>query len=287
MTDQPSETGHLTPEQLDELTVQPAPQPLLERHLANCAACRTALAEQVAVRRLLQQVPAAGPMPADVVARLDSALAGARTASPAPATVLPMHPRDERTGLLGRLAESRVTKSLVAAAAVALIGVGGYAAIQRGGGSTAGGASASSAGDASGGKAAPQAAGNLDQVRAVASGSAYTTANIALLLRQRLPLAGKAAAGDNGFEGSPTAGSDGPPTKLPASTLGTTAGLQACLGALGAPTSVPQLVDLATFDGKPAAVLVLPKAGGGQEIWVVSRTCSPGHDGTLYYAPLK
>ena len=48
----------------------------------------------------------------------------------------------------------------------------------------------------------------------------------------------------------------------------------------------PALVDLATYNGKPAAVLVLPGASGGQEIWVVSRTCAPGTDGTMLFKKL-
>jgi hypothetical protein len=293
LTDQPSETGHLTPEQLDELTLVPAPQPLLERHLAGCATCRSALAEQVAVRRMLQRVPDPGPMPADLVARLDSALAGARSPGTTPATVLPMRAREERTGLLGRLAESRVTKSLVAAAAVALIGVGGYAAIQRGP-SSSGGASAGRASDASGGGAAaqPQAASRLDQVHPQASGTDYTKANLVGLLRQRLAEKELAPAG-NGFEGTPPAPSTPTSTATakatgrPAGPLTTTAGLRACLDGLGVPGVVPLYVDLATFEGKPAAVVVLPAGNGAEVAWVVSRTCAPGNDGTLYYAALK
>ena len=46
-------------------------------------------------------------------------------------TVLPMPDPAARRGGSARLAESRLTKSLVAAAAVGLIGLGGYAAINR------------------------------------------------------------------------------------------------------------------------------------------------------------
>lgn len=271
----PSQTGHLTPERLDELALAPDLADH-EPHLTGCTRCQEALADQHAVRRVLQSVPDPGPMPADVVARLESALAGATSAHPtAPATVVPLDSTRRRSGALARLAESRITKSLVAAAAVGLIGVGGYAAINRNQQtSTAGGASASSAGDSQGG--APKAVQTLQSVRAQESGTAYTKANVAAQVTLRLTpeASGDAAGGGATFAAR---------TQL----LATTAGLQGCLQALEASTAIPQLVDLATFDGKPAAILVLPRLGGGRELWVVSRTCAPGHDGTLYYALLK
>lgn len=288
MTDHPdhaSEGGHLTPEQLDELTLgsDPAlPTPAEaatsgpEQHLAGCPACRSALADQVAVRRVLQQVPDPGPMPADVVARLDSALASAGTTTvTAPATVVPLRARERRSGVLGRLAESRVTKSLVAAAAVGLIGIGGYSAISRNTNGTAGGSAASRANDSSaGGGTAPKAAPQLSGVHPLASGSAYTQANIAGLLAKRLAAQPVSGTGDFAEQSS-----GGP--------LATTAGLQTCLQALGEPATVPELVDLATFAGKPAAIIVLPTGTGGRVVWVVSRTCSPGNEGLLYYAALQ
>lgn len=282
--DHPGEGGHLTPEQLDELTLTGGPDPQIhagasatgpEQHLAGCAACQSALADQLAVRRVLQHVPDPGPMPADVIARLDSALASAGTTTVAPpASVVPLRPAERRSGVLGRLAESRVTKSLVAAAAVGLIGIGGYSAISRNTSSTAGGSAASRANDSSaGGGTVPKTAERLSDVHAQASGTAYTKANIAGLVTQRLAAPQALSGGDSAFEGK--------------SPLATTSGLQACLRGLDATTAVPKLVDLATYEGKPAAILVLPTASGGEELWVVSRTCSPGHDGTLFYALLK
>jgi hypothetical protein len=286
--DHAGEGGHLTPEQLDELALADGSAPRTpavasatgpEQHLAGCPACQSALADQLAVRRVLQRVPDPGPMPADVIARLDSALASAGTTTvAAPATVVPLRASERRSGVLGRLAESRLTKSLVAAAAVGLIGIGGYSAISRNPSGTAGGSTASRANDSSaGGGVVPKTAERLSDVRAQASGTAYTKANIAGLVTQRLAapqaVSGGAAGGDSAFEGE--------------SPLATTTGLQACLRGLDATNAVPKLVDLATYEGKPAAILVLPTANGGEELWVVSRTCSPGHDGTLFYALLK
>ena len=71
-------------------------------------------------------------------------------------------------------------------------------------------------------------------------------------------------------------------------TLASPAGLQACLGSLGVAPSVPQLVDLATYEGKPVAVIVLPApAGVGRQVWVVSRTCAGTQDGLAYYGVLN
>src|ERR1700712_4813908 len=90
MTDRPDDSGHLTPEQLDERALRAAadtdPDELqtssgadqaLDEHLASCPACRTALGDQVAVRAVLRRVPRLGPMPADVSARIDAALSAA------------------------------------------------------------------------------------------------------------------------------------------------------------------------------------------------------------------
>ena len=287
MSERPSETGHLTPEQLDELAARASADldpdqaahtdGLLDRHLAGCPDCREALGDQVAVRRLLQRVPETGPMPTDVAARLDAALRTARPAPATAATVLPMPARPERGGVFGRVAESRLTKSLVAAAAVGLIAVGGYAAISRTGQAPGGGSAASSSDSTEGGAkaAAPNAERDLSSVPIEASGTAYTKANINAELTKRL-------AGAASTVSAFTAGI------AATTTLASPAGLQACLGSLGVAPSVPQLVDLATYEGKPVAVIVLPApAGVGRQVWVVSRTCAGTQDGLAYYGVLN
>ena len=37
---------------------------------------------------------------------------------------------------------------------------------------------------------------------------------------------------------------------------------------------------------KPVAVLVLPDNSGKRQLWVVSRRCAPGNDGTVLFANL-
>ncbi len=293
---------HLTPEELDDLAAQASAErdpdqqeeaggreAHLQDHLRQCPACRSALGDQVEVGAWLRRAPAVGPMPADAVARLDAALAGASSAranasAPAavtaesaanlehPGTVLPMTPRDERTGLLGRLAESRLTKSLVAAAAVLLIAGGTFAAIHRNHstGDTNSGASSASV-DA--GASAPAAPGGAVQVRQ--TGTAYTTANISAEVTKQLAQTGGVVP-----VATPQAATDAK------STLLTPTGLKACLAALQAPGVVPVFVDIATYNGKPAAVLVLPNGDGTRDLWVVAPTCAPNADGTMLFKKL-
>ena len=283
--------GHLTPEQLDELAtrahadvdpdqedVRPAGDLELQRHLAGCASCRAALGDQVEVSALLRREPDPGPMPADVLARLDAALAGAaatRTVADGGdrRNVVPL--AAHRPGPLGRMAESRVTKVLVAAAAVVLIGGGSFAALHRNG---SGGPSGSSYSAASGGSAAaPQLAPGDVPVRA--SGTAYTSANIRTEVNRQL------AASAGGTGGAVKA----PQAERGTSTLTTPAGLRACLSAIQAGTARPLLVDLATYNGKPAAVIVLADGSSGassKQLWVVSPTCAPTKDGTMFFATI-
>ena len=61
-----------------------------------------------------------------------------------------------------------------------------------------------------------------------------------------------------------------------------------CVAALtGEPARavIPLAVDLARFQGKPAAVIVLPVAGQPTktDVWVVSPTCAAGKEGVLYF----
>jgi hypothetical protein len=45
-------------------------------------------------------------------------------------------------------------------------------------------------------------------------------------------------------------------------------------------------VDLATFDGQPAAVLALRDSDGAQDVWVVGRGCRQGDDQTRLFLRL-
>jgi hypothetical protein len=56
--------------------------------------------------------------------------------------------------------------------------------------------------------------------------------------------------------------------------------LAACLTALGASPDAVVAVDLARYQGREAAILVL-RAESGYEVWVVERTCHTGDEGAL------
>jgi hypothetical protein len=46
-------------------------------------------------------------------------------------------------------------------------------------------------------------------------------------------------------------------------------------------------VDLATYEGREAAILLLTAADGrGHEVWAVERSCAPGAEGALKYTRL-
>jgi hypothetical protein len=62
--------------------------------------------------------------------------------------------------------------------------------------------------------------------------------------------------------------------------------LRRCVDALELPGATLLAADLGTFEGKPAAVLVLQGADGRREAWVVSPDCRPGADGTQFFTRL-
>ncbi|WP_285592998.1 hypothetical protein [Kineosporia sp. NBRC 101731] len=57
--------------------------------------------------------------------------------------------------------------------------------------------------------------------------------------------------------------------------------LEKCLQAIDQKDAQPVAVDLATYNGREAALIVLPGASGGYDVWIVARTCQPGDDGTI------
>lgn len=229
-------------------------------HLVSCGACRTAVDEQLAVRDLLAALPAPAAMPADVVRALETRLRAEHRTSAA--TVTPIGPSRSR-GALARRAPALLA---AAAAAVVLVGAGGLAALRMG---SADSGTATSAGAAQAEMAPRFAAPSPDVVRA--SGTAYTQAGLVAQVTALLaaaPAARKDATLTSGAE-----------------SLADPARLRGCLQALDSPG--PALaVDLATYQGTPAAVVVLPASGGGREVWVVAPDCRPGADGTRYFTRL-
>ncbi|MGZ4613657.1 MAG: hypothetical protein ACXV1K_10895 [Kineosporiaceae bacterium] len=194
---------------------------------------------------------------------------------------------------------------LAAAAAAALVAVVGTVRLAQSGGN----AVDATAGLASGSSAASGEPESASGARILASGTRYTTAALRTQARALLPAqtggeamthsgagAGVAAprATPAPTRGAPVpapaaAGSRSTGTVTPdprATDIRSPARLAACLAALDTGQERLVTVDLATFDGREAAVLVLQATTGGYEVFVVERSCAPGQEGTIDYATL-
>ncbi|HVN12455.1 MAG TPA: hypothetical protein VMT69_10195 [Kineosporiaceae bacterium] len=208
---------------------------------------------------------------------------------------------------------------LAAAAVVALVAVVGTVRLtQSGGGATdatagpASGDAASANGAGADGAAARPVPAAAGATSLLASGTRYTTAAFRAQVHALVPVrsAGKdgatgGSAGEAGPAGrpgptapapspAPAQGRSAPPGTQPSSIapdpratdLRNPQRLAACLTTLDAGQERLVVVDFATFDGREAAVLVLQATDGGYEVFVVERTCAPGHEGALDYATL-
>lgn len=250
--------NHLSVDDLGDLPAVEA-----DPHVAACAQCRRVVDDQLAVRELLAALPDPGEAPPDVVHAIVATLRELGGPGRARPTVLPLANAPSR-----RVAHRRVGPKLLAAAAAALVVVGGGSQLvqhlPRGGADAA-----STAGSAAGAdrELSARAAPLTTPDQAFASGTAYTRATI--VAQVTALLAGQVSRAD-------AATSD---------LLSTSKGLAGCLRALGT-AGPPLAVDLATYEGKPAAVVVLPTKDGRREVWVVARSCRPSADGTLFYTRL-
>jgi hypothetical protein len=271
--------NHLSPEELADVDAVAD-----HEHLRACERCRGEWEQQRAVRDLLRGLPDPGALPPDVAADLSSALGrlspadvegpGTDSVSRAAATVVPLSPPPAR-----RDPADRARPWLAVAAAVVLIGGGGAALVTQpwsGGGqaasdSAAGGVSAekSARGDAS-----LEAAGTP----VYATGTRYTRAALPAQVEQHLlqgspsPLSGQPA---------PAAGEGSAPQDT---RLATPEGLASCLSALDVDAGHVTAVDLAEFQGDPAALVVVRDDASGHDVWVVGRGCRQGDDQTRYFA---
>ncbi|KAB8163338.1 hypothetical protein FH609_021295 [Streptomyces sp. 3MP-14] len=138
---------------LDEDLLTPSETAGLRAHLARCAACAATLDELTALRRTLHEETDPGPIPEDVVFRIDAALA-AEAARPdaRPAAVVSRETaRSSRRYARARLA-------LAAAGAALAVGIGAVVleALGSAGGSDAGGSMADAPADEDGALRAPE-----------------------------------------------------------------------------------------------------------------------------------
>jgi hypothetical protein len=216
----------------------------------------------------------------------------------------------ERAGRIGRVL-------LAAAAVVVFVAAGGFAVRLLGdaggvptaasnqesgdsgasGDSLAGGAedkaaTAPEAATPGTGGGVTQFSGGGDPV--LATGTNYTAAGLEAQARLLVAAAAsRPAAADEGGDARAATGQPSPspaagPQQAPAGNqaLKTPAALRACLQALDATDEQIVAVDLARYEGRDSAVIVLRAGGGAYDVWVVARDCRPGADGTLKYVPM-
>ena len=246
------------------------------------------LAEQRAVRALLASLPDPGPVPPDVLDRITSTLRSlqaeqeaGRGAGPHPLVAAHQHAALTSVPVGATAVGSRrrlPTRAVWLAAAAAVVLAGGGAVVSRLADDTSPRESAASAARGSAGSSASEsgapAAGDgatpLGDLQApvYASGTRYRGVD---LVRQAQALVNaRRVAG-----GPADSGAAAPPRRRLVAQ---------CLRVV-APTGSTLLAgDLATYEGRPAVVLVLD-TGAGREVRVTDRSCAPGST-ALRTAPL-
>lgn len=249
-------------------------------HTADCATCADQLAAIEDVRTMLRELPDV-PMPADVAQRLEAVLAEARDeSSPATgqlrsATVLPMDARRRRS----RGAIFTVIGSAAASVVVLVAVVVGLHGLGNDTKPTVSGANV-------------PARGTGQEMPAVTySGRDYTQANLATALPELLAPSAAMTAGR--LSGATTFAAPSATASKAASSntaadaqepTGVSDQLAACINSLD-PGAVPLAIDVATYDGKPATVVVLPAADPARvDMWVLDSPCRA--DTFLLYSQL-
>lgn len=222
---------------------------------------------QARIRELLAAAPDPGPLPEHVTQRIESLLSDevALRVDPGPLAQQAQQTQAERdravlAPLIRQRQRPRPLFALAAvAAAAAVVAVGGSALHlnkQTNG--------AASLGDASAIIATPTAPSNL---HIQLSSTNYTAADLpaqarTMLTRPDTPSQVLAAE-------APTLG-----------PIATEEGLGACLTAHSLPTDVPVHVDVASYEEKPAAIIVVTE-DGRSTVRVVERTCTTGNPATV------
>jgi hypothetical protein len=298
VTDEPGTTHgpHVTPDVLADLQAgllhDRAERPTRE-HLVTCPACRADLEVLAAIPDRLAAAGSVEPIPADVASRLDAALAAAASAAPdvaATPTGVPSlgatatHRRD-RSGPRGlRLLQA-------AAAVVVVLGLGALAVSAIHGGSqdgagTAGGASSDRAASAPKSAAVPVTASgrNWTPSTLAAAAPALASGTFGPALSQydsaRKTAASSTSSATAPASPTPAAGLVNSSAAGPAARLSDPDALRACVTNLndGDQTMQPLAVDLARWQGQPAAVLVFPTVGdpASLDVYVVAPDCPTG-----------
>jgi hypothetical protein len=235
------------------------------------------------VSGLLADAPDVGPVPDDVAERLDTALAAERLdtalaaerrGTAAAVTVTPLAAPRPAFGM-------RVLQA--AAVLVLLLAGAGLAvtAIQGGGGER----STSEAGGVAADAASPQSAAAFPVTASGRNWSADTLPDAVpgLVARSLAPPVPKTRA-DSGGAAAPEAS-----RQLADNPVGRLAGgpdLADCVTALNDGPVTPLAVDLASWQGSPAAIVVLPTPDDPSTVdaWVVDPSCAQADAKVLYFA---
>lgn len=249
---------------LEEGLTDPADAGRQRAHLDGCAACGDTRARLAATRASLAGLPAE-PMPADVAARLDTALAAAG------GTIVPA--ALERKRVWTR--HPTVAGFAAAAAVAAVVGAVVVGSLQHS--DTTGSAAGANS------QALPTRSAPRDNFPIIADGRAYTDKTA---LAHAPALAREAAV-----PGGPplAAGSNAAAVPKPLTRLhNNLAALNACIAALNSGAPAPQsplLVDFATFDRKPAVLVLMPGILAGHlDVWVVGPKCNAKDADVKFYA---
>lgn len=260
---------------LVEGLLQPEDAATVEAHLAGCAEChdlRDALSD---VRALLGDLPSPR-IPADVADRLDAALAGSPALSREPDEDGPARSdgpslqSSAPVDLTARRKRRRVLTGVGAAAAsLVLVVLGGLVVLQG-----VQPASQGESGAVQETRSAPESAAKRTQGESpqslyapdapeyvTSSGTAYSARSLAAqverLLADRLRR-------DSAFAARPP---------KPVAGFVLPRNLESCLAGLAPAGPRPLVVDLGSYAGKPAAVVVLPRDRDEVDAWVVGPGC--------------
>lgn len=256
------------------------------------------------------------PLPDDVAERIDRALAvltpadvvpatgpagtdAATSTDHAGATVIPLAARDRTAGSPNPWGHRLLIGGVAAAAALVLGGLGTVAVVRNSGGAPAVGQGVSADSNEVG-----AAAG---KTRYVSSDLDYTAATLdttaqAVLAASTTPLdptspgtpslaPGESSPGPSASAPPVGTSSPAPPSASPLGTVSLRAAAQrpdpSCVDSLAGTDAVdPLLVDEATYEHRPAFVVLIATAGdaGTADVWVVARTCTAGSEGVLAFA---
>lgn len=298
--------AHLDPTRLadlDEGLLAAADARAARAHLQGCARCADVHAGLADVRTRLRALPPV-TLPREVAGRIDAALAAAGAeSSPLAHQATPATEPGERTTARAassggprtepvrldahrRTRDQRRMRVLQAAAAVVLVVGGGALGFQALNGVGSGGDDAD-AGAALGEAPAelgPDSSTAPQRGRVTASDTDYTPEQLAGQVRGLLDRVGMTARGDPNNAVQERAKPN--TTAGDIAALPNPAAVRSCVDALtNGPAQRPLAVDIATFRGRPAAVVVLRTPGDrlSLDVFVVERRCSADADRTLYF----